>query len=59
MLTNLGKPAIKKEKMHLSQEAREMRNFKNALLLVTRANSIFADTPMHRFYKLNEKNVKK
>ena len=59
LLERLGKPAVKRVKMHLSKKEREKRDFKNALLLVTRANSIFVDTPKHRFYKLNEKNVKR
>ena len=59
LLEKLGKPVIKKMKMHMSQKERQKRDFKNALLLITRANSIFVDTPKHQFYTLNEKNVKR
>ena len=59
VLYKLGKPAIKKVEIHMSKKVKQERDFKNAYLLITRANSIFVDTPKHQFYTLNEKKYKK
>ena len=52
------KPAIEEDKIYLSQETRNKlrkhKNFKTALMLITRANSLVGNTSMYKFYKITE-----